>query len=437
MSSTGDFDFMEPKPVRRQSHRRSLLPWFLIAAGVAVGVLCIVGGATAFVLLMQHENVAPAEKPVAGAPRATRLPSSSAAECERLGTRLEQAVMDGDAQAVGALYDWEIIVGRAAGGLDVSDADRRQFLAGVKQGANRQIAQRLTGAVPRGGRFDFLKTIERDGRRRALCRMITPEGGVEFFEYLPAGSGDDVRIGDAYVYSAGDEMSTIIRRGLLSIAAHNNRGLLERLTGAESDLIRHGADVAKLSEASGRSDWTEVLATYDALPESLRRDKNVLLIAMNAAALSDEGRYSELIETFREAHPGDPATDLMLIDYNYLRGRLDQSIAALRRLDARVGGDAFVKTMIARMLIEQNKGAEADRVLREAIALENDLEDTHLALVGSAVASGDHAEAVRRYDDLTRLAELDSAAVREALAAYPGSEAFFASKEFAAWEASR
>ncbi|HEX6985223.1 MAG TPA: hypothetical protein VF170_07590, partial [Planctomycetaceae bacterium] len=100
-------------------------------------------------------------------------------------------------------------------------------------------------------------------------------------------------------------------------------------------------------------------------------------------------------------------------------------------------GDAYVKTLLAGMLLDQGERAEADRLLEAAVAAEPDLVHAHVALVGSAVAAGDHAGAIRRLEEAERHVIFDPAGLREALAVYPGALAFLASPAYRDWEATR
>lgn len=442
-----DLDLPRTRPMQLESSTRSPLPWFLIAAGVVAALTCIAGGATALFLSRQDDAsaIAPttAVADAAESPREIELQPANADACEALGLRLEQTVSAGNADAIGRLFAWQAFVERAAKGLEIDDADRASYEAGVRQGSSRGVSQRLADAGVNGGRFDYLRTVERDGRPRALCRLITAEGLVDFFEYLPMGSRDSLQIGDFYSYSTGEDLSTSLRRGLLAQAVQQDRGVLDHLTNAESDLVRHREEFARLMDAHANGRWQETLDLYEKLPESLQLDNYVLVNAVNAAMLRGGDRFDELVDRFRKTHPESPAIDLLIFNDHYLKGEIDRSIATLRRLDAKLNGDAFVKWLIAGMLIEQEKYAAADSILREAVEREPDLSHPYMSLVGSAIANGDYTEAIERLDELERVGQrhkegrLDSAQLHRSLAVYSGSAAFFGSKEFAEWEASR
>ena len=439
MSSHSDFDFVEP-PSGRQPEQRTLLPGLLLVAGVGMALLLIAGGATVFFLLRQAD-VAAGPGAVANDP--VRLPQASVEDGELLGWRLEQAVMSGDVEAIESLFDWSMMVRRAASGLEMNAADLDSFAAGVSRGASKVATERLVAIGRDGGRFDYLRTIRREGRVRTFCRIITPEGTVDFLEYLPIGRNESLRVGDAFAFSTGEDVSASLRRVLLPLVAHENRSLLERLTGAESDLVRHNEAFGELVSSNLEGRWQETLDVYESLPDSLQREKYALLTVLHAASWIDDTRYVELVETFRTTYPDDAALDLILINYHTIRGELNDAIAALRRLDQRVGGDAFIKSWMADLLIEQQQFAAADALLRQAIQSEPELSFPYLRLVGSAVAAENYEQAVERLEEFEGAAiahggdGLRLAALREALAVYPGSEAFFGSKPFAGWQSNR
>ena len=57
---------------------------------------------------------------------------------------------------------------------------------------------------------------------------------------------------------------------------------------------------------------------YDRLPDSLKKQKTILLLRLTAAAsLTPEQQEDAAIRDFRSACPHDPALDLILIDRYY------------------------------------------------------------------------------------------------------------------------
>lgn len=345
--------------------------------------------------------------------------------------------MSADAGAFARLFDPEALIARAVEGIDVSPEIRAKLVESTRTEVGRTgLTRELTQVVSRGGRFDYLKVVERDGAKRALCRTIRDGSGVDFLEFLPASGGPDPRIADVFVYYSGDDLTQTMRRVILPQVARVDQGLVGRLIGAEPDIIRHRSELEQMAQKRLAGDWRGVLALYDALPESLRREKHVMMYAIHAASMSNEDdRYMRLVEELREQDPNDPAVDLHAIDVNAIRGDIAAAGDALRRLDALVGGDAFVRTQLALVLQRQGDRAGAERMRTEAVATEPDLIHPHVDLIYAAAASGDYDLAIRRVDEMRRHIPITPQKFREEFARLTnGGQVLLDSPAFRAWE---
>jgi hypothetical protein len=345
--------------------------------------------------------------------------------------------MSADAGAFARLFDPEALIARAVDGIEVSPDVRAKLVESTGSELGRTgLTRDLTQAISHGGRFDYLKVVERDGAKRALCRTIRDGSGVDFLEFLPASGGPDPRIADVFVYYSGDDLTQTMRRVILPQVARVNQGLVERLIGAEPDIIRHRSELEQMSQKHLAGDWAGILALYDALPESLRREKFVMTHAIRAASMSnDDDRYVRLVAELRKLDPNDPSVELHAIDVNAIRGDIAGAGDALRHLDTLVGGDAFVRTQLALVLQRQGDKAGAERMRMEAVDAEPDLIHPHVDLIYAAAASGDYDLAIRRLDEMRRHIPITPQKFREEFARLTnGGQVLLDSPAFRAWE---
>ena len=69
---------------------------------------------------------------------------------------------------------------------------------------------------------------------------------MAYFEFTPEKSADGkIRATDIYVFSSGEFLSEMLRRGVLPIIANENRNFLDKLVSGERDYI---SDLPKFSE---------------------------------------------------------------------------------------------------------------------------------------------------------------------------------------------
>jgi hypothetical protein len=149
---------------------------------------------------------------------------------------------------------------------------------------------------------------------------------------------------------------------------------------------------------------------------------------LQAALRVDEEEIVTATEAFQAAFPTDPALDLVLIDYQFLKQRWDELGRSIDRLDKRVGGDPQLDVIRANVRAAQGDWAGARRVLLLALDEDPLLEDAWLALVDVALGLEDHELTA---STLSRLEELgyEWPDLREV----PEFSAFCASPAYRAW----
>jgi predicted Zn-dependent protease len=106
--------------------------------------------------------------------------------------------------------------------------------------------------------------------------------------------------------------------------------------------------------------------------------------------------YVRAIEDLQKAWPNDPASDMAAIDGALLKKQYGESLKAIDRLAARVGGDAYLHVMRAGVYVTWGKRAESRKELELAIAKEPGLLEPHWSLITYALED-------KRFDDVAKL----------------------------------
>lgn len=335
-------------------------------------------------------------------------------EARQFAAAVEKAAVAGDAGMLSSLINPGLIADRAMAGLEAPDAARRGFRDGVTRSSD--LARQIAELVAKGGSYRLLRIGQQGPDRRALFRLTMGETGFNYHDLVLGRTAlGEVRAADVYVYTTGELMSQTLRRAFLPLAVHASRGLLDRLSGNESEYIRSLPQLKQMTESLARGDAHSALTSYRSLPATLRQDKSVLMLRFRAAqAAGNDAEYLAALEDFRTHHPGDPATDVISIDYFLLREHFAEALGCVDRLDATVGGDPFLGVMRAHVYLLQKKPDLARETALKVIEVDPSLREPYRFLITASMIFRDHDETIRllqqweaqfqtRIDDLTQV----------------------------------
>src|SRR5262249_43369337 len=121
---------------------------------------------------------------------------------------------------------------------------------------------------------------------------------------------------------------------------------------------------------------------YESLPESLKKDKTVMLNRLRASQAASDDVYQEALEDYTRLFPGDPSIDLQSIDANLLKKKYDDAIACVDRLDRAVGGDGFLDSIRSNIKLTQGDLEAAKTFIEKAIAANPENIDFYWQRVG-------------------------------------------------------
>lgn len=319
--------------------------------------------------------------------------------CVDFARELEASFAKQDPSFLNARFRADLVADRAMAGIEAPPDVTAGFRAGLTE--SLPLAQKILSDMGKGGRYVFLRFRMVDGQPRVFFRL-TNEGGDLNYHQLVLSRGPDGKpvVADLYQATTGECLSDTVRRGYLCIAANANRGLISRLVGKESDYVAHFAEIGQMTQHVQSGKGKEAIAVFDALPASLKTDKSVLLLRLNAAGLVDLPSYQAAALDLEKAFPSDPCIELCMLSSFISSKRFDRALQGLDRIEAMVGKDSYLDYQRAEVHFAAGNLPGCKTSAAASIAAEPALLGPHWILVLTSLQEKDFRETARL---LTRL----------------------------------
>ncbi len=322
----------------------------------------------------------------------------SEAEAKAFAERLLTAAQGSDAEGIERLIDFRVAVRRALTGLKLHETMLEQTTAGVMTGARTAgLVHQLSTIASRGDSLKLLQTRSDDDGRWATVRLILASGGFEHYDFLLS-KGDDGRVVayDVHFMTSGELLSQTMRRSLIA-ALDLDKGLLERLSERDNELRGHMKDILEAQQKIAAGNAPAAAAIYEGLPDSVRREKFVLLAWVQSVALTgDEARHARALKELLRTFPSDPAATVASIDHYFLKREFDKAIAAIDKVEKTTAPDPYFGLMRTNALIEMKRYDDARKQIERVIAAEPDLLTAHFTLVAILLAQKAHDETAQQ-----------------------------------------
>jgi len=365
-----------------------------------------------------------------GVPKPAAVDPVSTSEAEEFARKFEAAMNPCDAGKLDALIDVETLLRRATEKADAPPAAKRGFLDGARSGANvsTMLCQGVTAAADAS--YSLLRVRDTGGQPRPLFRLLG-DGKVNYHELELGKSRQDhkIRAVDLHIYVSGESLSDTLASLLeQSVASAKGGGNIDAAARTMRDI----------RDAQNRGEGREVRRLIGTLPPQLRQAKAFRLLEVMVAADLDEATYGELIAGYEKSFPDDPSLDMVSIDGYYLRKNATAALAAIDRIDRRVGGDPYNGLLRASAhLLDPTPEhlAEADKWAQVTTEAMPTHQNGWWTLATVRLTRGDHAGVVPVLDKLEQ--DFGVSFDRAAMASEPVWQGFLQSPEFAAWWAKR
>ena len=284
-------------------------------------------------------------------------------------------------------------------GIDVPQGWRQGFERGFLSALGKPggLFERLATAQKSGGSLKLLHVHGDKSGPRALIRTLGANNEVNYLDF-------ELRADPAarfvpWTFIPTRRVSASARRSAESICRPPLTSLgtfFDKLLTGESDLVKASPKITELTGAIRNGKPKEALAIYASLPPGAQKEKAFMLLRLQAAqAANDDTLYLAAMDDLAKTFPNDPCVDLITIDALVMRKEYGKTLAALQRLDKRVGGDPYLKVLQANILAEEGKEDEAAKLVQAAIDAEPTLRGAHYTRLGIANAQQKFGEMVR------------------------------------------
>lgn len=296
--------------------------------------------------------------------------NASPAEAEAFADEFHHAIHATDMAACALLFDIDEVLAQVTADVDVPAEFRTGFLNAARNSIQSAgLLAQLVQSVTDGASYELLRVYEKEGEQHAVFRMLLDEGGVNYHDFrIVKTRAGMVAAVDARIAATGENITRTLRRSYLSAARAINRSAFDRLAGADADAADASDLLVKMAQEFQAGNLQHVVAAFEAAPESVRRDKSLLLMYCQAALQMENDAISmRALETFRRHHPNDAAVEFLSLDWLTAKERYDDALKALDRINESVGGDSYLEAMRARLLFTKGDTGKALQVAEVAM----------------------------------------------------------------------
>src|SRR5262245_47948890 len=191
-------------------------------------------------------------------------------EAMAFGRHMEAVVAVGDVAAFPGLFDWSAF-GKVVGShLSLYDDDR-DFQLGMQKGVAAAIEQLPAKVIAQWEhtKYTHLGTRHRADGNRALFRMLTADGQLNYHEYCLVRRAGAVRAVDLYIFDTGERLTDAIQQTMVRLLPPSKVGDRIATKKARQDIKL--LDELRAAHESG--EHQTVLNIYRTLPKEIQQEK--------------------------------------------------------------------------------------------------------------------------------------------------------------------
>lgn len=227
-------------------------------------------------------------------------------EAKLFALKLEKAVAAGNLAEANALVHWDTLFDFATDTAEGSSQFRDGFIKRLKEKiqAPGSLMGQTTSMVAQGGGYKFLRCRDQDGQLHVLFRLMPPQGGINYHDFVVLKYPDGVRAAEIYLATQGELTSQLMRRVYFLELAADKPGFLSKENDRDADLVKSSGKLQEMADAMRQKDPRHVIAVYDTLPQSIKGDKVVLMLRLMAAqSLNDDSEHGKVLDDFESTIP--------------------------------------------------------------------------------------------------------------------------------------
>jgi hypothetical protein len=325
--------------------------------------------------------------------------------------------------------DSAAFIERATSGLDISGLERAVARIGIF--SKISLGDVVRGDVEKGGSYRFLHLHTVAGETRALVRIVTPSGELNYHDivlgYRP-GTGE-VAVRDVFVYKIGEPLSRTFSMLFADAIESDEHAASSRASG----LVEALDTIARMAK---EGQFDEARRYYMAQPPEQRKAKIGLSLYLTMCGVESAEAYHGAIDEYLRYYPRDTGAAMLRVDRAMIDEKYDSALAAIDRLDTIVGGDPYLDHLRGYAIAARGDTTAGVALMRKSIAADPTLAAVYWSYIDILVAQHNYPEAVRLIGDVAGKAmltrdEIDTELRSRSLPAYAR---FFDSREYVAWE---
>jgi tetratricopeptide (TPR) repeat protein len=327
---------------------------------------------------------------------AKRQPTAN--ECKDLGMSIAAAISAEDLNTFIGAFDFDAMISRALEGLP----DAESMPANMRKGLRDGFAKSLRETASQVERATFIRFEGKTGETQILLRVEFDEESFNYWFFTVAYAGSsNPKIVDFLPMGKGENASVSLRRLFLPILADANKSFLAKLTGEQSEFMKHKDDYMAFYKLANEKKHAAALAMYARLPASMQQDRSSQVIRLTAASHVSAEKFTEAVQQYGKLFPNDSSLAYYKYHAHQEKEEYSEMLKDIDEMDKAFGPDTFFFLLRAKVLAEMNKPDEAIAMVQKALSNRRTLEaEGSLYLVLLAQAS--------RFDDLGRfLRELE------------------------------
>ena len=253
-------------------------------------------------------------------------PPVSKEEALALGHRIERTIAKHDTSLLNHIFDERALSKRVGDAMGNSFLNRAMISGAVKGIEKSGLGNRVVHAIGEEGSYQLVHQYEKDGRQHILFRLFGGEG-VNYHDYELVKRDDQVKAGDIYIYTSGENISLTLANALSRL---NKDATNKDVT--RSNNVRDLLDQEEYQKANDE---------YEKLPPAFKKEKAYQMIHVRIESHLGTDQYIAALNEYRALFPHDPNMYLLMIDAYTLQKNYPMALESVNKLDSLVGKDPF------------------------------------------------------------------------------------------------
>lgn len=247
-------------------------------------------------------------------------------EALALGHRIERSVGRHDTTLLNHIFDEKAMARRVGEAMNGGLLSRAMISSAVKGLVQGGLGAKVVHAIGEEGSYQLVREYEKDGRQHLLFRMFGGEG-VNYHDYELVKRDDQVKAGDLYVYTSGENISRTLANAL------------ERLNkdGSKKDI----ATTDNVRDLLDRDEFQKAKVEYEKLPPNLKKEKAYQMMHVRIESHLATDEYVAALNEYRGLYPNDPNMYLLMVDAYTLQKDYPKALESVNKLDSLIGKDPF------------------------------------------------------------------------------------------------